>query len=94
MILRVLPVLSGFYELQPIKDCVQYRFLVLLIYVRWSSSDVVTVHISSMQFQKLHGTKCLEFSHSQLCTKKTFTTMTMKVDYALGKVVGIWPNYI
>jgi hypothetical protein len=50
--------------------------------------------ISSMQFQKVHGTKCLEFSHSQLCTNKTFTTMTMKVDYALGMVVGIWPNYI
>ncbi len=95
MILRALPILSGFYELQPIKDCVQYRFLVLVIYVRWSSSDFVTVkvHISSMQYQKIHGTKRLEFSHSQLCTKKTFTTMTMKVDYALGMVVGIWPNY-
>jgi hypothetical protein len=96
MISKVLPVLKDFNELQPIKDCVQYRFLVLLIYVRWSSSDVVTVkvHISGMQFQKIHGTKCLEFSHSQLCKKKTFTTMTMKVDYALGMVVGIWPNYI
>ncbi len=96
MISKVLPVLKDFNELQPIKDCVQYRFLVLLIYVRWSSSDVVTVkvHISGMQFQKIHGTKCLEFSHSQLCKKKTFTTMTMKVDYALGMVVEIWPNYI
>jgi len=45
MILRVLPVLSGFYELQPIEDCVQYRFLVLLIYIRWSSSDVATVKV-------------------------------------------------
>jgi hypothetical protein len=50
--------------------------------------------ISSMQFQQIHSTKCLESSHSQLCTKETFTTMTMKVDYALGMVVGIWPNYI
>jgi hypothetical protein len=45
MISRVRPVLSGFYELQPIKDCVQYRFLVLLIYIRWSSSDVATVKV-------------------------------------------------
>ncbi|CAK9207145.1 unnamed protein product [Sphagnum troendelagicum] len=42
----------------------------LLVSLQWC--------ISSMQFQQIHSTKCLESSHSQLCTKETFTTMTMK----------------
>ncbi len=42
-----------------------------------------------MQFQKIHGAKC--WNSVAMCMK-TLATMTVKVFYALGVLVGIRPN--